>query len=177
MNTVHSHALVDRLEDLHRHDDRGALAALRRSLDGEAASFARAAPIVAPFVPSGTPRSDEQAAYLVAGLFALHPSSGGARESFGRTFRRIAEQKDSKSLEARFVALLAASAEDLPTHLRHAVALARGEDVAVAWGQLLDDLLKWDHPDGFIQRRWASDYWASAATAPAPTASAEPEPA
>ncbi len=158
--------MFDRLEALASDDDRGALSALRRSLDDEAASFARAAPIVAPFVPHGTSGRDERAAYLVAGLFALHPSAGeDAKRSFGATLRDVALRKDSASLEQRFVALLSASAEDLPHHLRHAVSLARGEDVPIAWRTLLRHVLQWSHPDGWVQRQWARDYWAGRAEA------------
>lgn len=154
-----SERFIAHLEQAAEEDDRAALAALRRSLDEETASFARAAPHVAPYLPGGLDPSSERVAYLVAGLFALQPSSG--RRTFARALREVMERRDSASIEGRFVALLGADLEDLASHLRHAVALIRGEELGLDWVQLLEDLCRWSHPNGFVQRRWASDFWAS----------------
>lgn len=157
-------ALVARLERYAQTEDRAALAALRRSLDEEAASFARAAPYVAPALPLGLEPTNERIAYLVAGLFALHPASSSW--TLARALRRVMDRREAASIEGRFVALLGASLEDLSPHLRHAVSLIRSEDLAIDWLQLIEDLRFWSHPTGRAQRHWASDFWASA---PAPT--------
>jgi CRISPR system Cascade subunit CasB len=139
--------------------DRAALAALRRSLDEETASFAGAAPHVVRFLSADSSQKQERIAYLIGGLFALHSDIIEQNISFASVLKRISDARDSDSLELRFSAMLKTSAEDLPTHLRHAVSLARSEGQAIPWARLLHDLLRWDHPDGYIQRRWARDYW------------------
>ncbi len=62
------------------------------------------------------------------------------------------------------MALLAADAEDLGEHLRHAISLMRAHQAAIDWEQLLSDLGRWDDDDRRIQARWARSYWGSAAT-------------
>lgn len=154
--------LVARLERYAQEDDRAALAALRRSLDEETASFARAAPYVAPALPLDLEPSNERIAYLVAGLFALQPSTSS--RTLARALRSVMERREAASIEGRFVALLGASIEDLGPHLRHAVTLIRTEELSIDWLQLIEDLRFWTHGAGFVQRRWASDFWASTPT-------------
>lgn len=148
---------IDRLKELD--DDRAALASLRRSLDGEAPSFAGAARVVARLLPRELNRWEEDDAYLVAGLFALAPSKSGV--SLATALRRVATSSNSGSIELRFTALLAASREDLPTHLRHAVTLTRGAGVELDWASLLRDVLRWGAPSGTTQKLWAREFWAS----------------
>ena len=58
------------------------------------------------------------------------------------------------------MALLNARREDLPDGLRRIVALCKAHDVEIDWGQLLDDLRRWDRDDREVQRRWAAAFWA-----------------
>lgn len=151
--------LIQSLERAAARDDRAVFAALRRSLDEETASMARAAQHVARYLPMQLDAESERMAYLVAGLFALHPTSGGTR-TIAAALRSVMERRDSPSIEGRFTALLGADVEDLAPHLRHVVTLIRGDDVQFDWLQLLNDLRFWSHPDGKVQRRWARDFWA-----------------
>ena len=156
---------VQHLESLATAEDRAALARLRRGLGKAPASVYEVYPIVQPWLPVDLPRWDQEAAYLIASLFAAHPYTGG-RGSLGRAFTELAQarkarRRDSDSLEKRFVALLNSHRDDLPEHLRHAVSLLAAEPVALDWRQLLDDVRHWSHPDRFVQRRWARDYWSA----------------
>jgi CRISPR type I-E-associated protein CasB/Cse2 len=151
--------LIDRLKELAENEDRAALASLRRSLDGEVQSFAGAARVVARFLPRDLKPWEENDAYLVAALFALAPSSSGL--ALARALRRVATETGSTSIELRFTALLAASREDLPTHLRHAVTLTRGAGIDLDWAALLKDVLRWGAPSGATQKNWAREFWAS----------------
>lgn len=152
-----SEAMIDHLERLRDRRDRAALSALRRGLSGDAASQAHMHPHVVPFLPKYERLHDWY--YLVASLFGLHPEAGG-QGSFGAAMRRVVALMKSTSTEARFIALLDAHPEDLPDHLRHAIDLARAKSVPVDYRQLLKDLNAWDHPDQYVQRRWARDFWA-----------------
>ncbi len=150
---------TDRLKELAEDDDRAALASLRRSLDGETQSFAGAARVVARFLPRELKPWEEDDSYLLAALFALAPSTSGVR--LAEALRQVANATGSGSIELRFTALLAASREDLPTHLRHAVTLTRGAGINLDWAALLRDVLRWSAPLGLTQKNWAREFWAT----------------
>lgn len=154
-------SFVEHLKDLAERKDRGALAALRRGLGKPPGTAPEMFRYVVPWT-SQLAVAEEDRFFLVASLFALHPVScdeGNMGDVF-RSIRIAAGGADvAESLEKRFVALLNAHREDLPNHLRHAVALARSHDVPINWVRLIRDLDHWDHPDRFIQRDWARQYW------------------
>ena len=77
----------------------------------------------------------------------------------GAAFRPLKQKSDS--MEARFVALLNADTDDLDDHLRHAISLLKANKPPepLDWFQLFQDLLQWDHPEGYIQLRWARDFY------------------
>lgn len=160
-------AFVAHLRKLKDRDDRGALAALRRSLQDPNGMAAVAFPYVVPFLPPKEDLYRDRAFFLVGALFALHPETGGNGTSLGHAFRKInddqqgpaARDRDNESLRRRFVALLDADAEDLPEHLRNAVSLARARQVALDWERLLRDVLAWRSESRHIQRRLAREFW------------------
>lgn len=151
-------ALVGHLRDLAENGDRAALAELRRALQRPPGEDPRVFRYVVPFLPDDLSPWEERAAFLVASLFAVHPDAGGTG-SLGAAFATLASRTNAEAVERRFVALLAAGREDLPQQLRHAVTLLRAAGVPVNWEQLLEDLRWWDHPDDFVRRRWARDFW------------------
>jgi CRISPR type I-E-associated protein CasB/Cse2 len=146
------------LAQLENSRQRAALAALRRSLqDGRSLD---AAPYVLPF---GIGASDESSAFVLAGLFSLHPEVGSA--SIAEALRVVKVRKKSESVELRFRALLSASRTELPVHLRHAISLAASESISVNWANLYWALRMWDtEPNNFDgrhpRRQWARDFWA-----------------
>ena len=150
--------LVLYLEKLAQRQDRGALAALRRGLGKPPGTVVATYRHVTPFVPEAAARGGRDWPwYLVASLFALHPDSG-ARGDMGWTYRRLG---DHPSAEARFGALLDCAVEELPYHLRQAVSLAKSAKrrTPVDYDLLLRHAQHWDHPDRWVQRRWARSYW------------------
>lgn len=156
-----SNALIDALASLRDRGDRGALAALRRGLGVGPGHAPAMFPYVVPYLPDQSPAWTERAYFLIASLFAFHPRDGTEGKSLAAAMREVAEKTKSASIEARFVSMLDAHPDDLPNHLRHAVALARSKEVAVDWNLLLQHLLQWTHPDRWVQRRWARDFWGS----------------
>ena len=148
--------LVGALLRLAKREDRGALAALRRSLAPD--SVALAYPYVVPFLPREGGPWTERIYLLVAGLFALHPAQGAP--SLGTAMRLVGIKSDSSSIERRFVALLDSHPDDLEVHLRHAIALVRSCEIALDWNDLLRTLLRWRFDSS--RRRWAHDFWAGA---------------
>lgn len=182
---------VESLVDLEAREQRGALAALRRSLQEPTGVAMSACPYVERFLPPEEDRRDggftERAYYLVGALFALHPEHAEG-VSLGHAFRRINDTTvegkkgaDNQSVRSRFVALLDAHEDDVADHLRHAVSLARANKISIDWVRTLKQLLNWRSPDRWVQRRLASDFWgeapASEASTPAvPSVPATPQP-
>jgi len=118
---------------------------------------------VVPYLPPDAETWDVSPYFLVAPLFALHqlswPGAEGKRETnFGASFSQMATG-ESASVEKRFTALLNAEPEELGEHLRHAVSLFKAHEAPVDWFQLPSDVRGWDHPERYVQRRWARMYW------------------
>ena len=155
------------LEGLAGREDRGALAALRRGLGKTPGAAAEAHRFVVPWLPPQAGVWEEDAYYLVASLFALHPVSwrrdaeNPRPTDFGASMDRLAAATNRESVERRFTGLLNAHAADLAEHLRHAVAQLRSREVPVDWARLLRDVKSWNRGDCRVQRRWARSFWAS----------------
>lgn len=135
-------------------EDRGALADLRSGLGKQPAEMARVHKHVVPYLPGKN--YNDRWYYLTAALFGLFPQQRGGR-SLGAAFRPLKQKSDS--MEARFVALLNVHPEDLHDHLRHVISLLKTNEQPLDWFQLFEDLLHWDHPDGYIQLKWARDFY------------------
>jgi CRISPR system Cascade subunit CasB len=156
---------VDYLNGLVTDEERAALATLRRSLGKPAAEAAEVHRYILPRVPKNASEWDEDAYYLVGGLFALHQinwQSNAERPqatNLGASFAWLAREIESDSIEKRFVALLNSHGDDLPTHLRHAVSLLKSKEIPIDWARLLRDLRGWNREDRRIQRNWARAFW------------------
>ena len=150
---------IAHLEALRDRDDRAALADLRRGLGEPAGTVASMYRHVIPWIPEN--RYLEDAAYTVASLFGFHPESGGTRSvgSALSAIRSVDGTSRPESVERRFTALLSAHEDDLPVHLRQAVSLLKAHDIPLDWRRLIRDVQGWGHPDRFVQRRWARDFW------------------
>lgn len=144
------------LEDIADRRDRGALAALRRGLGKPPGTAPEMYPYVAPLLGANRFPSRERSAYLIASLFGSHPMSAHDGSTLTEALLRT---KRSASYEKRVLRLLSSDSADLGDQLRHIVAFLRAENVLIDWAQLFYDIERWDHPDRWIQRRWAHAYW------------------
>lgn len=156
-----THPLIGHLTRLVAEDDRAALAALRRGLGRPPGEAPELYPHVAKYFPQETSsRNYENAMFTVAALFGMFPNH---RAEAGTPFKvlRLLDL-ESDSTERRVLSVLNADTETLPTHLRHLFALIRshGPDRHLDYGDLLFHINQWDHPDRWVQRRWARDWWA-----------------
>ena len=161
------------LESLADREDRGPLAMLRRGLGKPPGTVMEMYPYVAPWVPDNAKRREENAYYLVAALFGLHPLNWRIDKSrpayhptnFGASYAQLKKDADGNdrttSAERRFVGLLNCHHDDLPDHLRHGVSLLSSRNIPVDWARLLSDLRHWDDPDRYVQRNWARSFWTS----------------
>jgi CRISPR system Cascade subunit CasB len=137
-------------------EDRGALADLRSGLGKEPGEMARVHKHVVPYLPEKS--YDDRWYYVTATLFGSFSKHQNG-QSLGSAFRPL--RAKSESIEARFVALLNAHAEDLDNHLRHVISLLKTNEEPLDWFTLFDDLLHWDYPEGYVQLRWARDFYKS----------------
>ncbi|MBI2372793.1 MAG: type I-E CRISPR-associated protein Cse2/CasB [Deltaproteobacteria bacterium] len=150
---------VAHLRALAEREDRGALAALRKSLQAADGMATDAYPYVVPFLDVEPSRRD-RAFFLIGALFATHPDPGGV--SLGLAFRRLSpDDPNNESVRRRFVALLDADPDDVGEHLHQATSLCRARGIAIDWARTLEDLLAFSHPDRFAQRRLAREFWAT----------------
>lgn len=154
------------LATLAQRNDRGALAALRRGLGKPPGTAPEMFPFVAPHLPRNASPLLERACYLVAALFALHPSSwetpkpGDLSTNLGASFAVLAQRSTNRQgVTRRFLHLLLAHEEELADHLRHAVSLLKSQSVPVDWAQLLWDVQRWSSDDRRVQRQWARAYY------------------
>lgn len=150
--------LVLHLKELARNEDRGALAAMRKGLGKAPGTVPEMFEHVLPFISQGASVAEEDASFLLASLFASYPEGSGEGD-MGAVFKRIRQVTGSDSVESRFVALLKCHGDELPDHLRHAVALARSKEFLIDWNQLLYDIQHWEDLDHSVQRRWARSFW------------------
>ena len=154
MNEKH-HLIKFLLENV---EDRGMLATLRRGAGQKPGTYPAMFPIIAPLLTAGCSQNEEARYYLIAALFACHPKNSDIG-NMGSHLRRTGNENTLKAVERRFSALLAAPQEDLPNYLRQAVSLLKSAEIDVNWDRLFKDLKYWDHPDRFIQRKWANAFW------------------
>jgi CRISPR system Cascade subunit CasB len=156
---------VEFLKSLADNGNRGALAALRRGLSSEGAATAGMHRYVAGWLHEADSPWDELRFYLVAALFGRYPCTSTPGHHFGGSCRELHLKRESESIERRFVALLAADADSVGVHLRHAISLLAAEDIAVDWVKLLRDLRWWGQPEHRVQRQWAREFWKHSVTA------------
>lgn len=163
--------------------DRGALAVLRRSLGFAPGSHPAAFPLVERFVPDAAgPDALRPALYLTAGLYASHPQHRPGL-SLARSFGLLMHERQSPSIEKRFITLLSTDAEGLPELLRQVIALLAADERGLDYAALLDDLVLWWRPWAIeprdrMRQRWARDFYRSAPAAGGDgTDQADPAPA
>jgi CRISPR system Cascade subunit CasB len=158
-------ALVSALTELVEQNDRAALAALRLGVGKEPGSVVAMYPLVARYVPRGCSQWEEATYYIVASLFGLHQlhwevdDQERHQTNFAASFLRLDKAAPGDSIERRFVALLNADRDALPTHLRQAVGLMSNYAIPVDWARLLWDIQRWGGESRRVQRAWARAYW------------------
>jgi len=143
-------------------DNNGAQATLKRALTEEPRHLRGAYPFTLPYLPIDPKQGDWWTWWIfIACLSTYHPSELNLekRFDFGHSARKLAEKTESKGVDRRFQALLDTSLEDLRSPLSALVRLMKSKAVPIDYPQLIDDLCRWDHPDQYIQDRWARTFW------------------
>lgn len=163
---------------------RGELAVLRRNAGSTLGETRNALGLFYRLLPPAFAGGrDEEIFFLTATFFAVNPTPG--RGDFGATMWAVdqvqAERRrtggpprdDSTEgpIDRRMRILLDSEFEqvdgrpgggELAYRLRQCVRLAASAGVGVDGPLLLRDLRRWDHPDRYVQKRWARSYFTAA---------------
>lgn len=165
------HTFVGEATRLKDHEDRGAIATMRRLIGGRQ-GHTQAYRYIVPHIPE-TAVSDASPAVrdylLIAGLFGLHPVHTGPiedepgvwRRNMGDTLALLSSGSDDQATERRFNRLLEAHREQLEDHLRHAVSMAATAQppIGIDYIQLFYDLRRWNDDNRPVQFRWARSFY------------------
>jgi CRISPR system Cascade subunit CasB len=161
--------LVTRLIRLADDKDRGALAALRTGLGKPPGTAARMLPIVAPFLTSDDGPAT-RAAFLVAAIFAKHPSHDPSASSLGYSLWKSTKndanpggKHKEAGVETRVVAALDADKDDLQRHLEGLVSICESARQPINYHRLYRDvwglLGRNERYQANIRTRWAREFW------------------
>lgn len=154
--------------------NRATLAKLRRGLGKSPGEALQMFEFVGKFLPERASEAEQDAYFLVAALFAMHPkhqyvANARYHDTLGTSFARLKREEEKNGpergtpIERRFSTVLRASRDKLPEHLRHAISLLRTKEVGVDYMQLLHDIRYWDTEDRSVQRSWANAFWGRSA--------------
>lgn len=152
--------------------DKGELAMLRRNV-GNTLAEARGVAWIYRLIPDTVSSRDAEVYFLVATLIALSMSGSRAEKldknsnytprlqsGFGVSLRLLRSNANQEAIDRRFGILLdSTDFETLAFRLRQIVKLVLSKEVGVHWARLLQDLLRWNHPDKYVQKQWARDYY------------------
>jgi CRISPR system Cascade subunit CasB len=149
---------IEMLEDMAKKESK-VRAVLKRSLAFDPGAYPPAFPYIEPRLGNDDGNWKRTIYYLVGGLWAIHWRKGqGEGQSLpdvcGSHF--LASDK-SPSIEKRFIALLDADEGQLPFRLRQMVALLK--EYTIDFDALRQDLLSWNHPEKFVQIKWARAFY------------------
>lgn len=151
---------IDFLEKLNPEHgaNRKAFAELRRSLAFDLGTHIPSFAYVEKKIYGDFRARERNMCYLIAGLYALHPKQ--SKLEFGKALAELQKQRESESLEKRFLALLASDEDNQLAHyLRQMINLLKQEEIGLDYAKLLKNLFAWQHFDKYIQRRWAQQYY------------------
>ena len=150
--------LIEQLEEMAKKDTR-VRAVLKRSLSFDPGTYPPVFAYVEPRVHQEENHWRRTIYYLVAGLWALNSQDNpGYRQSLPSACGMLYISNDkAPSIEKRFIALLDADEGQLSYRLRQMVALLK--DFSINFDELLNDLVSWNHPEKFIQVKWAKTFY------------------
>lgn len=159
--TIYLERQIKFLESLHRRikDDNGAKALLKRALSGEDRHIRNTYSIVLSYISDI--EWQQEIWILVACLSVYYPQTleRENQRNFGNSCHGLANATNSEGADRRFRALLDTSLEDLRSPLTALVRQIKAKEIRLDYPQLLSDLCQWEHPDQYIQDRWARTFW------------------
>lgn len=152
---------LDSLEQRVKQDS-GAKATLKRALSGDNRHVRHTYPFLLPYL-DGIPEPQQDIWMFVAYLSIYHDQDAEpAPRNFAQSCLDLKNSSESKGPERRFRSLLDTDLADIQSPITALVRQIKGKrekKIAVYYPQLIIDLCSWDHPDQFVQDRWAKTFW------------------
>jgi CRISPR system Cascade subunit CasB len=149
--------------------DTGAKADFKRALSGESTHIRKLYKYVLPYL-GNVPEWEQDTIWIpVACLSVFYPQPFRETEkhhNFGHSCRNLAHKTESKGADRRFRALLDLALTDIQPPLAALVRQMKMQEIAIDYPQLLADLRRWEHPDQYIQDKWARTFWGASPVLP-----------
>lgn len=143
-------------------DDTGAKAALKRALSGEQHHLLKVYPFTLPYL-GGIHERQQNIWIFVACLSVYHDQdSEPDPRNFAQSCLDLHDSSKSTGPERRFKTLLDTDLVDIQspiTALVRQIKSKKDKKIPIYYPQLIADLRFWDHPDQFVQDRWAKTFW------------------
>jgi CRISPR system Cascade subunit CasB len=156
------------LKSLHnkieKDNDNGAKAALKRALSDDDRHIRNTYSIVLPHIPD---IEYQQKIWIFVACLSVYYPQVLDRENpknFGYSCHGLANATKSAGADRRFRALLDTAAEDLQSPITSLIRQIKSKEIRLDYPQLLFDLCRWDHPDQYVQDRWARTFWGAPST-------------
>jgi len=143
-------------------NDNGAKADFKRALSGEPEHIRKVYPFVLPYIGNVSEWEQKQIWIPVACLSVYYPPAKFEMEkhrNFGHSCQGLATATKSEGADRRFRALLDLALTDIQSPLTALVRQMNSKKIAIDYAQLLADLRQWEHPNQYIQDRWARAFW------------------
>jgi CRISPR system Cascade subunit CasB len=149
---------LDSLKQRIKHDS-GARATLKRALSGEEHHIRRTYPFLLPYL-EGISEWQQDIWIFVACLDIYQDQEKEpAPRNFAQSCLDLQNKVPSQGPERRFRTLLDTALVDIQSPITALVRQFKSQEVRVYYPQLILDLCNWDHPDQFVQDRWARTFW------------------
>lgn len=140
-------------------NDSGAKATLKRALSGEEYHKRRTYPFLLPYL-EGISEWQQDIWIFVACLDIYHDQDKEpAPRNFAQSCLDLQNKVPSQGPERRFRTLLDTALVDIQSPITALVRQFKSQEVKVCYPQLILDLSNWEHPDQFVQDRWARTFW------------------
>lgn len=143
-------------------NDNGAKADFKRALSGEPEHTRKIYPFVLPYFGNISEWEQEHIWIPVVCLLVYYPQpiqEAEKQRNFGYSCRGLATENNSEGTDRRFRALLDLTLTDIRLPLTALVRQMKSKGIAIDYPQLLADLRRWEHPNQYIQDRWARAFW------------------
>jgi CRISPR system Cascade subunit CasB len=165
--TMPEDRFVARLEALAARDDRASLARLKRCAGRRIAESGSVMRLFYQLLPGSIHPRAEEDYFLIATLFPMATRRGTG--DLGRSLRilrwRLAESQHD-GIDRRVALLLDSSRAELSFRLRQVIRQVARHELPLDWRQILRDIQFWDHPERWVQKRWARSYFGGMSEAP-----------
>jgi CRISPR system Cascade subunit CasB len=151
-------AFLETLEQRTKNDS-GTKATLKRALSGDDRHIRRTYPFVLPYLDGIS--EWQQDIWIFVGCLAIYhnPDPKLTDGSFAKSCLALKNTVQSQGPERRFRALLDTTLSDIQSPITALVRQFKSKGIKVYYPQLITDLCNWEHPDQFVQDRWARTFW------------------